>query len=73
MVPAGIGNGCAILLMILALKDGPVLVVTPIVGAFPLFTLLLSLCWFRQESVSGRTVAGLLLILPSIALISLYR
>ena len=73
VVPIGVGNGWAILLMILALKNGPVVVVTPILGSFPLFTLLLSLLWFRQETLSGRIVAGLLLIVPSIALISLHR
>ena len=73
VVPAGVGNGCAMLLMILALKSGPVLVVTPIVGAFPLFTLLLSLLWFRQEVLSRRIITGVLLILPSIALVGLYR
>lgn len=73
VMPAGIGNGCAMLLMILALKNGPVLIVTPIVGAFPLFTLLLSLFWFRQEVLSGRVITGVLLIMPSIALVGLYR
>lgn len=73
VVPAGVGNGCAMLLMILALKSGPVLVVTPIVGAFPLFTLLLSLFWFRQEVLSGRIITGVLLIMPSIALVGLYH
>jgi drug/metabolite transporter (DMT)-like permease len=73
VVPTGVGNGCAMLLMILALKSGPVVVVTPILGSFPLFTLLLSLFWFRQETLNGRIVAGLLLIVPSIAMISLQR
>lgn len=73
VIPAGVGNGCAMLMMILALKGGSVLVVTPIVGAFPLFTLLLSLFWFRQEIISGRVIAAVLLILPSIALVGLYR
>lgn len=73
VLPTGVGNGCAMLLMILALKSGPVTVVTPIAGSFPLFTLLLSLLWFRQETLGGRVVAGLLLIVPSIALIGLRR
>lgn len=70
---AGIGNGFAIWCMISALKSGVVVVVVPIVGSFPLFTLLASLLWFRQERITLRVVAGMLLILPSVAVISLYR
>ncbi len=69
---AGVGNGIAIWAMISALRDGLVVVVVPIVGSFPLFTLLVSLIWFREERITPRTLGGVFLIVPSVALIGLF-
>ena len=73
LVLAGIGNGVAMWAMIAALREGVVVVVVPIIGSFPLFTLLVSLLWFRQERLYGRVLAGVLFIIPSVALISVFR
>jgi drug/metabolite transporter (DMT)-like permease len=73
LVVAGVGNGIAMWCMIAALRGGMVVVVVPIIGSFPLFTLLASVLWFRQERLTWRIIAGMLLILPSVAAISLYR
>jgi drug/metabolite transporter (DMT)-like permease len=46
-----------------ALNGGYVVYVGPLAASFPLFTLLLSVIFFRQESFSSRMLAGLALIL----------
>ncbi|MCZ6627245.1 MAG: DMT family transporter [SAR324 cluster bacterium] len=71
VVAAGIGNGLAMLLLILALKHGQVVVVIPIVSSSPLVTLLFSLLWLPQEALSPRMLVAMLLIMPSIAMIGL--
>lgn len=60
----------AILCMYSALFNGAVVVVSPIIAAYPLFTLLASAA-FRQEPLSTRSVVGVLLAVGGVALISL--
>lgn len=59
----------AILCMYSALFTGAVVVVSPIVASYPLFTLLTSLA-FRQELLSTRSIAGVCLVVSGVALIS---
>ncbi|MDX1433317.1 MAG: DMT family transporter [Gammaproteobacteria bacterium] len=60
----------AILCMYSALFTGSVVVVSPIIAAYPLFTLLTALA-FRQEPLSMRAIAGVCLVVGGVALISL--
>lgn len=73
LVLAGIGNGISILSLLTAFKNGEVVVVSPIVATFPMFTLVFSVLFFRQERITRRTVAGALLIVPSVMAIGLFR
>lgn len=59
----------AILCMYAALGSGLVAVVSPIVAAYPLFTLAYSLL-FRQEVLSGRVLLGVLLVIGGVVWIS---
>ena len=60
----------AILCMYSALFAGAVVVVSPIIASYPLFTLLTSLA-FRDEPLSVRAVCGVCLVVGGVALISL--
>jgi drug/metabolite transporter (DMT)-like permease len=60
----------AILCMYSALAAGEVVVVSPIIASYPLFTLLTALA-FRQEPLSARSAAGVLMVVGGVALISL--
>jgi len=66
----GLCNGCAVLSMYAALDRGPVTVVSPLIAAYPLVTLLLSFLFLKSEHVDGRffpatamTVGGVVLLL----------
>lgn len=59
---SGLANAGAVMAINLALRDGYVVYVGPLTASFPLFTLLLSLLFFRQETFTSRVVAGLCLI-----------
>ena len=70
---AGLGGLCvagAILSMYTALSVSNVVVVSPIINSFPLFTLAWSLL-FRQERISPRIGVSVLLVVCGIALIGL--
>jgi len=60
----------AILCMYSALAAGEVVVVSPIIASYPLFTLLTALL-FRQEPLSAKSVAGVCMVVGGVALISL--
>lgn len=68
-VAIGLCNGGAVLTMNFALLDGPVSVVSPIIAAHPLFTLLLGAIFLRDERVDARLVLGTLLTLGGVALL----
>lgn len=72
-VGAGALNAGAIFALNTALMLGQVVVVSPLTATYPVFTLLGSWLVFRQEQITGRTVAGVLLIVPSVILITLGR
>jgi drug/metabolite transporter (DMT)-like permease len=49
--------------------SGQVVVVSPIIAAYPLFTLLTALM-FRQERLSAKLALGVILVVGGVALIS---
>ncbi len=59
----------AILCMYGGLMSGQVVVVSPIIAAYPLFTLLTALM-FRQERLSAKLALGVILVVGGVALIS---
>jgi uncharacterized membrane protein len=70
-VAAGLLENTAVFLNIVALGMGTVSVVTPLYGSSPIFVLLLSFFFLRGvEVLSGRVVAGTVLIVVGIYLIS---
>jgi drug/metabolite transporter, DME family len=70
---AGISNGIGVLALYRALEMGQVVFVTPVASAAPLFTLVLSRLFFHVEVINRRTLAGVLLIVPGVVLVSLYH
>jgi drug/metabolite transporter (DMT)-like permease len=72
-VAAGVAHGLAVLVLNSALAIGQVIVVVPLISAYPFFTLALSLLVFRRESVNRRTVIAVLLVVPGALLIALSR
>jgi len=70
-VAAGVTENTGVFLNIVALGLGTVSVVTPLYGASPIFVLLLSFFFLRGiEALSGRVVAGTLLIVLGVYLIT---
>jgi drug/metabolite transporter, DME family len=67
---SGCCAGGAILCMYTALAAGHVVVVSPVVNAFPIFTLGWSLL-FRQERLTRRVLAGVALVVGGVLLIGL--
>lgn len=59
----------AILCMYGGLAAGRVVVVSPIIAAYPLFTLMTAL-WFKQENMSAKLAVGVFLVVGGVALIS---
>ena len=62
----GMLNGVAVLCLYRALSTGTVVVVSPIVAAYPLFTLLLSALFLREERMSRTLVGGVTLIVTGV-------
>ena len=60
----------AVLCMYGGLATGRVVVVSPIIAAYPVFTLLTALM-FKQESLTLKLAAGVLLVVGGVALVSL--
>lgn len=65
----GLLNGGAVLAMYFALAGGPVQVVSPIVASYPLFTLILSAIFLRDESPTVRQWAGVLVTVSGVVLL----
>jgi len=72
-----VGSGVAMALAITALNQalliGQIVVVVPVVSASPVFTMLLSIVVFRRERVSGRLIAAVCVVVPSVIVIALGR
>jgi len=70
-VAAGVAENAAVFLNVVALSLGTVSVVAPLYGAAPIFVLFLSFFFLRGvEMLSGRVVAGTLLIVVGVYLIT---
>lgn len=67
-------TGCCISVAIICMYDalgrGSVVIIAPIVAAYPLFTLILTLI-LRQEILSWRVIAGTLIVVAGVILISI--
>jgi DME family drug/metabolite transporter len=73
-VAAGVAENAAVLLIVVALSVGAVSVVAPLSGSSPLFVLVLSFLFLRGvERLSVRVVAGTLLIVAGVYLITAAR
>lgn len=71
MVFAGVGlcNGLAVLLLYVALRGGPVSLVSPLVATYPLFTLAFGAVLVRAEPLGARTLAGVVLSVAGVMLL----
>ena len=65
-VATGLLNGGSVFLMYTALAKGQVALVSPIVATYPLFTLALAMLFMRQERVTPRLAAGVLLTVAGV-------
>jgi drug/metabolite transporter (DMT)-like permease len=68
---SGISNAGAIFALNSALMRGQVVLVSPLVAVYPLFTMLGAWLFLRNETVTLRTVLAVLIIVPAVILISL--
>lgn len=66
---AGTSNGLALLAMYFALDTGRVAIVSPIVATYPLFTLILSALFLREEVINPRVVAGVVLTIAGVGIL----
>jgi len=68
---AGVAENVGVFLTVLALSLGTVSVVTPLTGSAPIFVLLMSFLFLRDvETLTGRIVAGTILIVLGVYVIS---
>ena len=65
-VATGMLNGGSVFLMYTALTKGQVALVSPIVATYPLFTLALTMLFMRQERITPRLVAGVMLTVAGV-------
>ena len=72
-VAAGIMHGLAVWVMNAALATTPVSIVVPLVSTSPLFTLALGLIWFRNEVITWRQVAMVVIVVGGVILIAAGR
>lgn len=68
---AGCFFGIAVLALNMALLQGDIITVIPIVAASPIFSMLLSVLLFRREVITLRIILAVLMVVPSVALIAL--
>jgi len=68
-VATGFLNGASLFLMYIALVEGQVSLVSPIVATYPLFTLGLSLLLLRHERITPRVALGAVLTVSGVALL----
>lgn len=69
-VLSGVCVSGAILCMYMALADGPVVIVSPVINTFPLFTLAFAL-GLREERLTPRVAAGVVVVVAGVILVSL--
>ena len=66
---AGLCIACGVVSMYAALSAGQIIVVSPIIATFPLFTFVISLL-FRQEALNKNLLSGVLLVVGGVIWIS---
>ena len=69
----GIIFAVAVLSLNHALMIGKIVTVVPIVSCSPIFTMLLSILVFRQETITLRTLIALSLVLPSVIIVVVWE
>lgn len=69
LAATGVIIGAAVVCMYAGLVTGSVVVVSPIIAAYPLFTLITALV-FKQERLSAKLGLGVVLVVSGVALIS---
>jgi len=65
----GLCNGCAVLCMYSALGCGPVTLVSPLIAAYPLVTLLLSFRFLKHERLDARLVTAVAVTVGGVVLL----
>jgi uncharacterized membrane protein len=70
-IAAGLANALSLQFLNNALASGNVVAVVPIVSATPVFTLLMGFFFFGRETITGRTVLTIALIVPGVILVAL--
>ncbi len=70
-VLAGLANSGAIFTLNTALMLGSVSRVSPLIATYPLFTMILSAVFYRQERITRLTVLAVAIVVPSVMLITL--
>ena len=70
-VLAGLANSGAIFTLNTALMLGSVSRVSPLIATYPLFTMILSALFYRQERITRLTVLAVAIVVPSVMLITL--
>jgi drug/metabolite transporter (DMT)-like permease len=65
----GLCNGFAVLSMYAALGRGPVTLISPLIAAYPLVTLLLSFRFLKRERVDARLVAAVAITIGGVVLL----
>jgi drug/metabolite transporter (DMT)-like permease len=68
-VATGFFNGSSLFLMYVALDQGQVSLVSPIVATYPLFTLALSMLLLRHERIAPRIALGAILTVAGVAVL----
>lgn len=68
-IAVGLCNGAAVLLMYAALARGPVALVSPLVAAYPLFTLIFVRLLLPETRVGGGVGAGVVITVAGVALL----
>ncbi len=68
-VATGFFNGSSLFLMYIALAQGRVSLVSPIVATYPLFTLGLSMLLLRHERVTARVAVGAIVTVAGVAVL----
>ena len=72
-VASGVCMAVAVTALNQALLAGRIVVVVPVVAASPVFTMLLSIAVFRRERLTGRLIAAVCIVVPSVIVIALGR
>jgi drug/metabolite transporter (DMT)-like permease len=70
LLAVGFCNGMAVLAMYAALGRGKVSVVSPLIVTYPLFTLVLSALFLREERLDARVLAGVALTVAGVAVLA---